>query len=153
MNSKLLDIINRNKNLIYRLAYAQTHNQHNSDDIFQEVVLRFLKRKPEFHSLEHEKAWFIRVTINCCKTYFLSFWNTKTVEYDDNLGVVELSDYHLNELLKKLPKRYNVILYLFYYEDYSIKEIANLLKLKENNVKVLLYRARLALKKELEENL
>lgn len=151
MNTELLDTIDRNKNLIYRLAYAQTHSQHNSDDIFQEVILRYLKRQPEFQSLEHEKAWFIRVTVNCCKTFFRSFWYTRVTEYDDNIKLDELTHYHLDDILKQLPKRYNVILYLFYYEDYSIKEIAEILKLKEGNVKVLLHRARLALKKQLEE--
>lgn len=104
MNSNLLDIVNRNKNLIYKLAYVQTHNQHNSVDIFQEVIFRFLKRKPEFHSLEHE----IKVSVNCCKTHFVSFWNTKVVEYNENLYVIELSDNHLNDFLKKSPKRYNL---------------------------------------------
>lgn len=45
MNSNLLDIVNRNKNLIYKLAYVQTHNQHNSDDIFQEVIFLFFEKK------------------------------------------------------------------------------------------------------------
>ena len=61
-------LVERNKNAVYRLALVYCKNQSDADDIFQEVFLKFCKKRPVFESEEHEKAWFIRVTINCCKS-------------------------------------------------------------------------------------
>ena len=67
-------IIKKYSNLVYNLAYAKTQNAEHADDIFQEVFLRYIKTKPIFNDNEHEKAWFIRVTINCSKSFFSSWW-------------------------------------------------------------------------------
>ena len=132
------EVIQREKDLVYRLAFSQCHQKDQADDIFHNVMYRYMKRKPVFESLEHEKAWFIRVTLNCSKTSLKSFWHNKVDEID------------LTPYLNKLSKKYNVVLYLFYYEGYSTKEMAELLHIKENNVRVLLNRARNQLRKEIE---
>ena len=67
------EVIQREKDLVYRLAFSQCHQKDQADDIFQNVMYRYMKRKPVFESLEHEKAWFIRVTLNCSKTSFEVF--------------------------------------------------------------------------------
>ena len=54
------EVIQREKDLVYRLAFSQCHQKDQADDIFQNVMYRYMKRKPVFESLEHEKAWFIR---------------------------------------------------------------------------------------------
>jgi RNA polymerase sigma-70 factor (ECF subfamily) len=51
----------------------------------------------------------------------------------------------------KLPEKYRVVVHLFYYEDYSVKEIANILKISESNIKVRLSRGRAMLKDALKE--
>ena len=61
------EVIQREKDLVYRLAFSQCHQKDQADDIFQNVMYRYLKRKPSFKSLEHEKAWFLRVAINISK--------------------------------------------------------------------------------------
>ena len=43
--------------MVYRLAYAQTRSRHDADDIFQEVFLQTVRKRPVFDSVEHEKAW------------------------------------------------------------------------------------------------
>lgn len=113
-------------------------------------MYRYLKRKPTFESLEHEKAWFIRVTLNCSKTSLKSLWNNKIEEIDEQTYIFEKKEIDLTPYLNKLPKKYNAVLYLFYYEGYSTKEMAKLLHIKENNVRVLLNRARNQLRREIE---
>lgn len=113
-------------------------------------MYRYLKRKPIFESLEHEKAWFIRVTLNCSKTSLKSFWNNKIEEIDEQTYIFEKKEIDLTPYLNKLAKKYNAVLYLFYYEGYSTKEMAKLLHIKENNVRVLLSRARNQLRREIE---
>lgn len=126
-------------------------NTSDADDAYQEVFYRYIRKKPLFESPEHEKAWFIRVTVNCCKTSLKSFWKTKKCELDETFEDTEVEKEDLSFALKKLPKKYSAVLYLFYFEDMSIKEIASALNLKEGNVGVLLSRARQKLKEILEK--
>lgn len=144
------EVIQREKDLVYRLAFSQCHQKDQADDIFQNVMYRYLKRKPSFKSLEHEKAWFIRVTLNCCKTSLKSLWNNKVEEIDEQTYIFEKKEIDLTPYLNKISKKYNAVLYLFYYEGYSTKEMASMLHIKENNVRVLLNRARNQLRKEIE---
>lgn len=95
---------------------------------------------------------FIRVTLNCSKTSLKSFWNNKVEEIDEQAYIFEKKEIDLTPYLNKLPKKYNAVLYLFYYEGYSTKEMAKLLHIKENNVRVLLNRARNKLRKEIESD-
>lgn len=150
-HDEINEIIERNSKTVYRLAFAQMKNKDDADDIYQEVFLRYIRRKPEFESLEHEKAWFIRVTLNCSKTSLKSFWKTKTVELDESFEDTPVKLEDLSFALKKLPKKNSAIIHLFYYEDMSIKDIAKALNLSEGNVGVLLSRSRKMLKEILEK--
>jgi len=150
-HDELKQTILRNSNTVYRLAYAQMKNTSDADDVYQEVFYRYIRKKPFFENQEHEKAWFIRVTVNCCKTILKSFWKTKVCELDETFEDTEVEKEDLSFALKKLPKKYSAVLYLFYFEDMSIKEIASALNLKEGNVGVLLSRARQKLKEILEK--
>lgn len=150
-HDELKQTILRNSNTVYRLAYAQMKNTSDADDVYQEVFYRYIRKKPLFESPEHEKAWFIRVTVNCCKTSLKSFWKTKVCELDETFEDTGVEKEDLSFALKKLPKKYSAVLYLFYFEDMSIKEIASALNLKEGNVGVLLSRARQKLKEILDK--
>lgn len=151
LNNDEIHTIKKHSDMVYRIAYSQMKNKNDADDVFQEVFLRYLKRKPTFENEEHERAWFIRVTLNCSKTALKSFWKTRTVELDESFEEQEVDIVDLSYALNKLPKKYNAVLHLFYYEDMSVRQIANALELNEGNVKVLLTRARRALKKILEK--
>lgn len=146
-----IEAIKRNSNTVYRLAFSQTRNKNDADDIYQEVFLRYLKRKPDFENDEHEKAWFIRVTLNCSKTHLKSFRNPMIEELDESFEAQEVNKEDLSFALDRLPKKYRAVIHLFYYEDMSISDIANALELKEGNVRMLLTRARRRLKEILEK--
>ena len=141
--------------LVYRVAFMQMKGHADAEDAVQEVFVRLLKYQPQFEDKEHEKAWFIRTTINICKDIMKSKWRSTTVSIDK---IPESERAHFPRSLAKedemlwsvleLPDKYRDCLYFFYYEDYSIKEIAKLLKVPENTVKTNLKRGREALKKE-----
>lgn len=150
-HDEITEIVNRNSNMVYRLAFAQMKNENDADDVYQEVFYRYIRKKPLFENFEHEKAWFIRVTLNCSKTSLKSFWKTKVCELDESFEAVEIEEDSLITALSKLPKKYSAVLHLFYYEDMSIKDIANSLNLSEGNVGMLLSRARKKLKEILEK--
>jgi RNA polymerase sigma-70 factor (ECF subfamily) len=133
--------------IIYRLAYARTKSKFDSDDILQEVFIKYMKKTPEFHDEEHEKAWFLRVTINTSKDYLKSFWFRRTEAIDENIPYECEEEKDIWELVQKLSPKYRSIIQLFYQEGYSIKEISKILKIKETTVGSQLSRARELLRK------
>lgn len=145
--------------LAYRVAFMQMKDHADAEDIAQEVFVRLLKYQPQFESREHEKAWFIRTTVNLCKDIIKSKWRSTTVSIE-KIPEQEKAYFSLpfakeDETLwavMELPEKYRDCLYFFYYEDYSIKEIAQILKVPENTVKTNLKRGREALKETLKRN-
>lgn len=147
-----------NYSLVYRVAFTQMKGHADAEDVLQEVFVRLLKYQPHFDCIEHEKAWFIRTTINICKDIIKSKWHSTTVSIEKipeseknyfRLPYVQ-EDETLWEVLA-LPEKYKNCLYFFYYEDYSIKEIAQILKIPENTVKTNLKRGREMLKNVISE--
>lgn len=152
VSDEIKNVIMRNSDMVYRLAFSQMKNKDDADDVYQEVFYRYIRKKQKFDNPEHEKAWFIRVTLNCSKTVMKSFWKTKVSDIE------EIEDYHTVEkedlkfALVQLPKRYNAVLHLFYYEDLSVETISQILKISKPNVRMLLTRARRMLKEILERS-
>ncbi len=141
--------------MVYRIAMTITGNEEDAKDVFQETFLRLVKNKHKITSEEHLKAWLIRVAGNCGKTVVASPWNKHTQGIDDEIQNKEApGENEKQELLceiKGLGEKYSLPLYLFYYEEYSIKEISKVLEKNENSIKTLLSRGRKLLAKKLKE--
>lgn len=145
------EIVEKYKDLVYRLAFSYCRNHMDADDIFQEVFLRYYRKRPVFESEEHEKAWFIRVTINCSKSLLTSVWRSWTIELEQGVLFQDQYESDLFYAVMALPKKYRIVIELYYYEGYKVKEIAELLHRKENTVKQQLVRGRERLKNMLSE--
>ncbi len=78
-------VIEKYSNMVYRLAYARTGSRHDADDIYQEVFLRYFRRKPVFDSEEHRKAWLLRVTVNCSNSFLSAPWQRRTMGLPEDL--------------------------------------------------------------------
>lgn len=151
--------------MVYRLAYSLVKDRYDADDIYQEVFTNYIRRNPQFQSEEHEKAWFLRVTVNCCKNFWKSAWQSRTEGLMDAVqknredmfaGTEESTDkeaqnFAMIEQMKLLPEKYRVVIHLFYYEDMSVEEIGKVLKSKPSTIRTQLTRARRLLKKRLKE--
>ena len=141
--------------MVYRLAYAQTRSRHDADDIFQEVFLQTVRKRPVFDSEEHEKAWLLRVAINRAKDVSGAFWRRNRVSWEsymDELEFVQPEDRSLFEAVMRLPEKYRIVIHLFYYEDYSVEEISAVLHRRSGTVKSQLSRGRKLLKSMLTED-
>ncbi|NLB21453.1 MAG: RNA polymerase sigma factor [Clostridium sp.] len=150
IDSKINDITEKYYDLVYKLAYAKTRNRFDAEDVLQEVFLRYIRKQPQFENNDHEKAWFLRVTINCSINLFVSSSKNKTTPLDIvNFGLND-EEKVLDEFLAQLPSKYLTVIHLFYYEDLKIVEIAKLLSMKESTVKMQLTRARRLLKTYME---
>lgn len=143
--------VNEYSGMIIRISYQYTRNKADSEDISQEVFVSLLKQ-PRFDTEEHLKAWIIRVTINKCKNYLKSVKRIRAVPIDGHsntdIGNIFLADdfRRVFDGLQKLHEKDRNILYLFYYEDYPAKKIAEILRIKESAVFMRLNRARDKLK-------
>jgi RNA polymerase sigma-70 factor (ECF subfamily) len=125
-------------------------NQSDVEDVFQDVFLKLLQNKVIFENEEHEKAWLCRVTINRCKDICKSFWRNKVCSIEDmELPFEDKVESEVMRSVLSLPPKYKDVIYLFYYEEYTVPEIAELLDQKDNTVYSNLHRARKLLKKKL----
>jgi len=128
--------------MVYRLAFLRLKSSADAEDILQEVFVRCLKNQPSFRDAEHQKAWLIRVTINCTKTLVTSAWRRHTVPERDDV-LTEMEDHtDVYAAVLALPRDYRTAIHLYYYEGYSVREIAKLVGSTEQAVKSRLFRAR-----------
>lgn len=150
-------LIEEYSDTVYRLAVSRTRKKDTADDVYQEVFLRLARKIPEFDNKEHEKAWIIRVTINCSKNILTNIFlkNTAQIEEDVEDAGINILDKNDEKsdvygAVQELPLKYRTVIYLFYYEGYKIEEIGKILGQKENTVKSQLLRAREKLKLKIE---
>ena len=144
--------VERYADTVKRLCMVHLKNTADTEDIFQTVFLKYALSSAEFESREHEKAWFIRVTINACKDLLKSFFRSRTVPLDELAELpAELSDDNREvlEAVLSLPDKYKEAVYLHYYEDYTAPEIGRILGKNVNTVYTLLNRARQMLREKL----
>lgn len=150
MKHDIEKVMEKYGDMIYRIALNYTNNPENAEDVFQDVFIAYSEKLLGFKNEEHKKAWLIRVTINKCKNLKASSWNKKTVELDENITFETQEELGVYEAVNNLPENYKTVIYLFYYEGYKIKEIADILNTNENTIKTWAFRAKQMLKESLE---
>ena len=144
--------IERYSDTVRRLCAVHLKNDADTEDIFQTVFLKYVLSSVSFENDEHEKAWFIRVTINACKDLLKNFFRSHTVSLDD---VIEQPtdlppDYRdVWEAVFSLPQKYRDVVYLHYFEDYTAPQISRILGKNVNTIYTLLTRSKQMLKEKL----
>lgn len=154
MKLPVQDIMGKYKNNIYAAAFSICADAGDAEDVVQETFIQYYMTHKNFESEQHIRAWLLRVAINKSKNICSSFWRKNRMpleEYMETLTFDTKESRDLFEEVMKLPEKYRVVVHLFYYEDYSVKEIAAILKTTESNVKVRLSRGRTMLKETLKE--
>ncbi len=152
IKEKAEQIVRQHADMIYRIALQNLKNPDDASDIFQEVCLSLLTKNAPLFDDVHIKHWLIRVTINKCKNFKKSLWQQKTEPLNPDFeGGAETQGIDAFELLYTLPKSYRNIIYLYYFEDYTVPEIAEILGENKNTVNSKLQRSRKKLRKILEE--
>lgn len=145
-------LLNEYGNSILRLAYSYLHNMADAEDILQDTCIQYLKKSPTFKDAHHEKSWLMTVTSNLSKNKIDYNNIRKTDELDERLAGEEKKDLSfVYQAVKSLPMKFQEVIHLFYYEGYSTKEIATILKRNEATVRSDLSRAREKLKQVLQE--
>ena len=151
-DKKIELLVEKYSDQLYRTAYFQCKNRHDAEDIVQEVFIKYMKKKPSFVDEDHERAWFLRTTINLSKDYFKSFWNRKTQAIFDNIPYYMEENNDLLNMIYELPYKYRVVIQLYYMEGYSLEEISEILHKNLSTVKTRVRRAKELLKKRREDH-
>lgn len=140
--------------VVYRVSLSYCKNKSDAEDVVQNTFIKLLKTDTEFVDDEHIRNWLVKVAVNECKNISKSFWYRNITSFDELEKEPEYTQSDEKELFEevmKLPKKYSVVLHLYYYEGYSVKEIAQILEISESNVQTRLMRARNKLKENLQE--
>lgn len=135
---------------VYRLSMVYLGRHADAEDVTQEVFLRLLYRAPAFAGEDHQKRWLLQVTANLCRDQLRSFWRKRVTELEDILPAAAPEEQEALHAVLGLPEQYRLPIHLYYYEGYSVAEIAEILKLGQSAVKMRLKRGRELLKIELE---
>lgn len=136
---------------VYRLAFVRTKNKADSDDILQEVFLRYMKICDKMASEEHVKAMLLRITVNCSNSFKSSSWSKKTVALTEEVSYTDnVNDGSVLKAVLELPLKYRTVIHLHYYCGYSVNEISGITKINPSTVKTHLNRARSILKTKIE---
>jgi len=142
------------KDTVFRIAWSYSGNSADAEDISQEVFLKLFHRAGSFPSAEQTKAWLIRVTINQSKDHLRKRW-LRTLFLPEDAVASETDMDSRNDVLDavlSLPVNYRMVIHLYYYERYPVREIAGILSCSETAVQTRLQRGRAMLKEKLGED-
>ena len=147
---QITEIFTRQVDTIYRVCYAYMGNAADTEDAVQETFIKLMRANVEFNSLEHERAWLIRVAINHCKDVLKSS-SRKSVALE---SVGEPADKRRQRdetlaVVLSLEPKYKDVVYLHYYEGYTTEEIGEILGHPPSTIRNHLSEARRILKREL----
>lgn len=144
----------RYQDMVYRIALHQTGNPADGEDAVQEVFLKLFTCSVPFEGEDHLRRWLIRVTVNHCRDLQRSPWKRRRVSLDALPVEPSFQEPEQAELYREvmaLPEKYRTVLYLFYYEELSVREISEVLGIRTTAVTTRLSRARTKLKERLAE--
>lgn len=139
---------------LFAAAFNVCRNAQDAEDVVQDTFVQYYTTKKEFESEQHIRAWLMRVAVNKAKNINRTFWRRNKIsieEYMETLVFETPAAETLFETVMQLPDKYRIVIHLYYYEEYAVREIAQILKLSESNVKIRLSRGRAMLKETLKE--
>jgi RNA polymerase sigma factor (sigma-70 family) len=142
----------RHADMLFRLSYSILFSREDAEDVVHDVFVKYVSKSPAFHEYEHEKAWFVRVTINHCHDLLRHKKIRSYIPLDD-IGEIPAKEYETDDVLKSvlaLPDKYKLSILIHYYEGYSVEQTSKMLGISKSAVKMRLARGRDMLKKELD---
>lgn len=147
--------MNKYKDNLFAVAFNICKNGADADDVVQDTFIQYHCGGKEFADEEHIKAWLIRVAMNKSINVTRSFWRRRIVPIDDYAQTLEFPTQEASNLfdeVMKLPQKYRIALHLKYFEDYSVKQVSEILDISESNAKARLARGRKMLERALKED-
>jgi RNA polymerase sigma-70 factor, ECF subfamily len=151
-------LVEKHSQMIFRLAYRMTDNEHDAEEVVQESFLRAYKKIYDFESRANFGTWLYRIASNCCLDLLArrkgqqSYMSVKDDEGEELplatpqpgperiLLSTELRA-KLAEAMKSLTPQERVAFVMRHFEGHSIEEIAKALSVKDGSAKNTVFRA------------
>lgn len=160
-------LVDRYKDLVFSLALKMVKNREEAEEVSQDTFIKVFKSLRQFKGDSKFSTWIYKVTYNTCldrlkmnkKSYndvpIDEFTEHQVKTIDNALEAMELEERKqaIQDCMKLLPAEDAFLLILFYFEEQSLEEIAKVVGLTTNNVKVKLFRSRKKLTTILKERL
>ncbi len=154
MEHKIEALMDSYGNLLWRTGIMMLGEPQDVQDMIQEVLLKYMQKRPVFHDAEHEKAWLLRVAVNLCRDMLRLRSRRRYFPIDElepeAVGSTDAESREILEEIAMLPQKWKSVLLLHYIEGYSLKEISEILDVSENAVKKRMQRAKDALRRRME---
>lgn len=153
-NEEITNIYHRNIDTVYRVSLMFLKDVSDAEDAVQDIFIKLIRGKYRFETDEHEKAWLIVATQNHCKNILKNWWRKKRTDINKIPQPSYMENFTVDNIWQevvKLPNKYKIVIYLYYYEGYATKEISDILGVKDSTIRSRLSRARKRLKIIIEE--
>jgi RNA polymerase sigma-70 factor, ECF subfamily len=158
------DLMDRYGTDVLHLAYSYVRNRQTAEDLAQEIFLKCYQKFDTFEGNSQIQTWLYRIASNHCKDYLKS-WHHRKVYVSGYISslltshssspekqvIQDADNKELMEAMFKLPLKFREIIFLFYFQECSLKEIADICDLNVNTVKSRLTRAKSLMKEILQE--
>lgn len=154
MRQSLEWLIKEYQKSLFNAAFNLCRNAEDANDVVQDAFIQYHTSNKQFSDEEHLRAWLFRVAINKAKDINRSFWRKNKASLEEcskEISFETPEEEFIFEEVMKLPEKYRIVIHLFYYEDMSIREIAEIFKISEGNTKMRLSRGRSLLRDVLKE--
>lgn len=163
-------LIDKYKSMVYNLAYRMCSNYHDSEDITQEAFVKSFQSLSHYNPAFRFSTWLYQITMNIIRDR-LKKKNIETISFDNSFSDKRTMDdglisgqendpenqlnrqedkKRIQQAIMSLPVQYREIIVLRHLQELSYHEMASILKVSTDTVKVRLYRARENLKKNLQ---
>jgi len=139
--------------MLYRICYLILLNRYDTEDAIQETFLSYLKSKPIFKDEEHKKAWFITVAQNKCKNirrYKLKHSHLEFAELENVICNITENEKSIMNMFALIPQKFRTVIVLRYIENFTVKEISEMLKISEQTIRKRINKGKNLLKLEYE---
>ncbi len=160
-DSGLIEIIKDYRDGLIFYLNSIVGNIHTAEELAEDTFVLLGTKKPRDKGNGSFKTWLYTIGRNIAINYLKKISKRKEISIDDCIELKSQTDLEenyikeerkviLHRCMQKLSPQYRQILWLVYFEDFSLKDTAKLLKISTHNAETLVYRARKSLKKELE---
>lgn len=145
-------------NELYKIAKTRITNEADIEDAIQETLIEVYKSIKKLREAQKFKKWIITILINKCNKIYrkrhkkdisIDEYNLDKILINYNYSDIE-NDLNFYSLLKQLNYEERIVIILYYMEQYSVKDIKDILHMNENTIRTHLYRARQKIKNNYE---
>ena len=140
---EIVRIVETYSDMLMRIALNRVNSIAEAEDVVQSTFERLMRRQPHFENREHEKAWLIKTAIRICIDETRKNARHASVPLNEEIAAAYSEEsFELLDTIRQLPEKDRDAVYLYYYEEYTVKDVAKLLGEREGTTRSRLSRAR-----------